>query len=177
MIKLRIFNKKDIDKLISWITDKELCFQFAGHQFSYPLTEQQLLSSIEKMNNDIYLKVYSVFSENGDELFGHVELRMDKNNNSGRVGKVIISEEYRNKGYGTQLIKEILKVGFVKYSLHRIDLVVFDFNKSAIRSYKNAGFKEEGLLRDSRKINNEYWSLLNMSILADEYNEKILNSQ
>ena len=87
------------------------------------------------------------------------------------------NKNFRNKGYGTQLIKEILKVGFVRYSLHRIDLVVFDFNKSAIRSYKNAGFKEEGLLRDSRKINNEYWSLLNMSILVDEYNEKILNSQ
>ena len=172
MIKLKVFNKKEIDKLISWISDKELCFQFAGHQYSYPLTEQQLLNSIEEMNNNDYLKIYSVFSKKGNDLLGHIELKMDKNNNSGRVGKVIINEDFRNKGYGTEVIKEILKVGFKEYSLHRIDLVVFDFNKGAIQSYKKAGFREEGLLRDSRKLNDKYWSLLQMSILADEYKEK-----
>ena len=44
-----------------------------------------------------------------------------------------------------------------------------DFNKSAIACYEKAGLKIEGTFRDVRKINDEYWSLINMSILENEY--------
>ncbi len=67
------------------------------------------------------------------------------------------------------MIKEILKVAFDKLNLHRVSLGVFDFNVSAISCYEKAGFKKEGLLRHSRKMGDEYWNLLIMSILEDEW--------
>ncbi|MFS0883495.1 GNAT family N-acetyltransferase, partial [Metabacillus niabensis] len=47
--------------------------------------------------------------------------------------------------------------------------LLLDFNLSAIACYEKAGFIKEGLLRDSRKNGDEYWSLLEMSILENEW--------
>ena len=60
---------------------------------------------------------------------------------------------------------------FLDYKLHRIDLGVFNFNIGAIKSYRQAGFKEEGTLRECRKIDDEYWSIINMSMLRNEFME------
>lgn len=46
------------------------------------------------------------------------------------------------------------------------------FNVSAIACYEKVGFIKEGLLRDSRKNDDEYWNLWEMSILEDEWLEK-----
>jgi RimJ/RimL family protein N-acetyltransferase len=67
------------------------------------------------------------------------------------------------------MIKEILKIAFDELQLHRVSLGVFDFNFSAIACYEKAGFIKEGLLRDSRKNGDEYWSLWEMSILENEW--------
>jgi RimJ/RimL family protein N-acetyltransferase len=48
---------------------------------------------------------------------------------------------------------------------------VFDFNLSVIACYEKAGFIKEGLLRDSRKNDDEYWNLWEMSILENEWLE------
>lgn len=60
-------------------------------------------------------------------------------------------------------------MGFTELGLHRIDLIVFDFNVSAIKCYEKAGFKTEGLKRDIRKMGDEFWSAYEMSILEDEW--------
>ena len=50
------------------------------------------------------------------------------------------------------MISPVLKFGFEELGLNRIALGVFDFNKSAIKCYKNMGFKLEGTLRQSAKV-------------------------
>jgi RimJ/RimL family protein N-acetyltransferase len=70
------------------------------------------------------------------------------------------------------MINAIVEIAFETFKLHRVDLGVFDFNKSAIACYEKAGFKIEGTLRDCRKVNDEYWSLINMSILEEEYRRR-----
>ena len=67
------------------------------------------------------------------------------------------------------MIKEILRVAFEELNLHRVNLVVLETNKSAIECYKKVGFVEEGRMRDARKKDDKYYSLIEMSILEDEY--------
>jgi RimJ/RimL family protein N-acetyltransferase len=96
--------------------------------------------------------------------------KIDRKNKSARVGKVLVGDKNtRGKGIGQQMIKEILKIAFDELQLHRVSLGVFDFNVSAIACYEKAGFIKEGLLRDSRKNGDEYWSLWEMSILENEW--------
>lgn len=176
LIRLEYFTTKDIAQLIEWSGDEAFLLQWAGPQFQYPLTEEQLLTYMQGAN-DIQQSdklIYRVVdSETGDTI-GHITLgAIDRYNRSARIGKVLIGgSSARGKGIGVQMITEALRIGFDELGLHRISLGVFDFNQSAIKCYERAGFTKEGLIRDARRHHNEYWSLWEMGILEQEWREQ-----
>lgn len=171
-IKLEKFSSNEISKLISWIPDKEFLLQWGGPAYSISLLEEQLLNEIKTMEDENPNNLmFSAKQIDNNEVVGHIQLLgIDRGNMSTRIGRVLVGEnEYRNKGIGLQMVNAVLEIAFNTLHLHRVDLGVFDFNKSAIACYEKAGFIIEGKLRECRKINNQYWSLLNMSILQEEY--------
>ncbi|MFD2923615.1 GNAT family N-acetyltransferase [Halobacillus naozhouensis] len=172
MIELRYFSEKDFPQLIDWMTSPEFLLQWGGPKFHYPLNYEQLKEYVVDSNSDHSSQlIYSVVDKQTDATIGHIALRnIDRGNQSARIGKVIVSDEARGKGIGTLMMKEVLKVAFDQLQLHKVSLGVFDFNQPAIRCYEKVGFKKDGLLRDHRKMNDEYWSLYEMSILDSEWN-------
>lgn len=174
MVELKIFEKADFQQLIDWVDSPGFLLQWGGPAFEFPLTEKQVEKYIE--NADIL--VFKVVESDTGVAIGHISLgRIDRKNKSARVGKVLVGDmKGRGKGIGQQMLKEILKIAFDELHLHRVSLGVFDFNSRAIACYEKAGFIKEGLHRDSSKIDDEYWSLWEMSILEDEFrNIKKLN--
>ncbi|NMM63306.1 GNAT family N-acetyltransferase [Clostridium sp. P21] len=172
IIKLEKFSCKEIPQLISWVPNKEFLLQWAGPSYTFELLENQLQNDINMMlEEDPKNMMFSAKLIESNETVGHIELLwIDRVNMSARIGRVLVGkEEYRNKGIGLQMINAILNIAFNELNLHRVDLGVFDFNLPAIACYKKAGFITEGNFRECRKINGKYWSLLNMSILEDEY--------
>ncbi len=172
LIKLEKFNSNEIPKLVLWIPDKEFLLQWGGPGYSISLLNEQLLNEIKTMEDENPKSLmFSAKTIDNNEMVGHVQLLgIDRTNMSARIGRVLVGEkENRNKGIGQQMVNGILDIAFNTLHLHRVDLGVFDFNKSAIACYEKAGFIIEGKLRDCRKIDGQYWSLLNMSILEEEY--------
>lgn len=171
-IKLEKFSHEEIPQLVSWVPDKEFLFQWAGSSYTYELLEKQLQNDINMMlvENPINL-MFSAKLTKSNETVGHIQLlAIDRANMSARIGRILVGEkENRNKGIGLLMIKSIMDIAFNKLNLHRVELRVFDFNASAIACYKKAGFVIEGSFRECRKTNGQYWSLLNMSVLEDEY--------
>jgi len=167
MIKLEKFSEPDFDRFISWIDNERFMYQFAGPAFVFPITHQQLNKYISENNRQIY----KVIDTETNKVIGHGEInRIDPANKSARLCRILIAHKSdRNKGYGSLIIKNLLKIGFSDFGLHRIDLGVFDFNVSAIKCYENCGFVKEGLLRDSFVIDNEFYSVYNMSILRKDW--------
>ncbi|MBM6618069.1 GNAT family N-acetyltransferase [Bacillus suaedaesalsae] len=174
MVELKYFERSDFKQLINWIHSPAFLLQWGGPGFTYPLNDTQLEKYIENANNEnSENRVYKVIDNETGETIGHISLnKIDRKNKSARVGKVLVGDKNtRGKGIGQQMINEILKIAFNELQLHRVSLGVFDFNTSAITCYENAGFIKEGLLRDSRKYGDEYWSLWEMSILENEWFE------
>lgn len=172
MIKLIYFEPSDFDQLIQWIDSPKLNLQWGGPTFNYPLTKEQLKDYIKDANStDSKLYVYKAVLKDSGKTVGHISLgNIDQVNRSARIGRVLIGDKtVRGKGLGQLMIQEILKQAFEELMLHRVSLGVFDFNQSAIACYEKAGFQKEGLLRDCRRLGNEYWSLWEMSILESEY--------
>jgi len=171
-IKLEKFSYKEIQKLVSWIPDKDFLLQWAGPSYSMELLEKQLKNDIDIMlEKNPHNLMFTAKLIGSNETVGHIQLLgIDRDNMSVRIGRVLVGEsENRNKGIGLKMINSILDIAFNELNLHRVDLGVFDFNESAIACYKKAGFIIEGTFRDCRKINGQYWSLINMSILEDEF--------
>ena len=128
---------------------------------------------IEDTNNtDADAFIYKAVDTATSKTVGHISLGgISDKNRSARISRVLVGNtSERGKGVCAGMIKAILKIGFEHLGLHRISLGVYDFNTSAIRCYEKCGFVKEGLMRDVlRYSDNTYWSLLEMSILEDEW--------
>ncbi len=163
MIVLEEFTEYDFDRLINWVSSEKLMIQFAGPTFTFPVNHQQLYSYL----NDKNRKIFRVKDIESGEIVGHADLsKIDFVNRSARIGRVLVGEsKHRSKGFGKQMILKLVEIGFGELNLHRIDLGVFDFNNAAIKCYQSCGFQIEGLLRDTSKVGDEYWSVYNMSII------------
>ena len=84
-----------------------------------------------------------------------------------RIG--ISSSNNRGKGIGTWAIEETVNFAFGDLKLHRLSLEVFSFNERTKKVYLKAGFKIEGVLRDSILDEGKYADIIAMAILEDEW--------
>lgn len=171
-VELRPFERNDFARLIGWIKSPDFLLQWAGVNFNYPLDEAQLERYIQGSEGEQPIRrIFKAVDINTKAVVGHIELNnIDLRNKSAKVCRVLVGEpSLRGRGIGTQMTRKLLDIGFNQLRLHRIDLVVFDFNKAAIRCYEKLGFVKEGHLREVRRIGGEYWSLYQMSILEHEW--------
>jgi len=116
---------------------------------------------------------FSIRKLDDDKLLGDIDLYIY--NWPGRdafVGLGIGEREFWGKGYGTDVMKVILRYGFTEVNLNRISLTVFEYNPRAIRSYEKAGFRHEGRVRQVLNKEGRRWDILMMGILRDEWMEK-----
>ncbi|GAA5416519.1 IS4 family transposase ISBce8 [Paraliobacillus ryukyuensis] len=178
MIRLTYFTEADIEQLVAWNADTSAAFlmQWSGKEFTYPLTKAQIERYMQESNKANATKlIYKVIDEASNQVIGFCALnKIDYQHKSARISKILIGESsMRGKGFGRQIIQALLQIGFETLHLHRISLGVFDFNQAAISCYKNVGLKVEGVLRDTCLVDNEYWSLYEMSMLEQEYNTLI----
>jgi RimJ/RimL family protein N-acetyltransferase len=176
MVRLEYFDKADFGQLIEWMNSDHLITNWAGSLFKYPLTEDSLDWYIndanDTSNSDVF--IYKAIDTRTQQTVGHISLgSVSEKNRAARISRVLVGNTTeRGKGYCTGMINGILKIGFDELKLHRISLGVYDFNKAAIRCYEKCGFVKEGLMRDVlRYHDNTYWSLLEMSILEDEWRQ------
>ncbi len=173
MIKLEYFVKSDCAQLINWIKDEELLINWSGTLFHFPLTEESMNWYIEDINdlNTSSALVYKVKDTETNTVIGHISLgNISRKNQSARITRVLIGdEENKGKGFCKKMIKAILKIGFEDLHLHRISLGVYDFNTSAIKCYQKAGLMIEGNTRECLLVKDKWWSLIEMSILENEW--------
>lgn len=173
MIRLEPFTPADFNQLIEWINDERLMKEWSGSLFSFPLTEESLAWYLEGANDvtkpEVF--VYKAVDSKTNAVIGHISLGgISERDKSGRITRVLVgSAAERGRGVCTKMIKGMLKIGFEELKLHRISLGVYTFNESAIRCYLKSGFQQEGIMRDVVKHGDEYWSLVEMGILEDEW--------
>jgi RimJ/RimL family protein N-acetyltransferase len=176
MVRLEPFGKNDFQQLITWIGDERLLMNWSGSLFRFPLTEESLDWYIRDTNipgiSEAF--VYKVIEGETGAVIGHISLGgLSWKNRSARISRVLIGEaSQQGKGFCQSMIKAVLKTGFEELGLHRIGLGVYDFNKAAIRCYEKAGMRVEGITRDTLFYNNAYWSMVEMSMLEDEWSAR-----
>ncbi len=141
MIALERFEQKDIAELLGWLkdTDAEFLMQFAGPRYKFPLDKEQLMATLA----DKDCMAFRIIENSTGIALGHCQLlRIDPVNGTATIGRVLIKAEARGHGHGQAAVEQLL--GFAKNALglKRVDLRVFDFNRSACQCYKKLGFVE-----------------------------------
>ena len=158
MITLRLTEENDLDFVISSEQEPDNA-QFVGHW-----TKQQHLDALH--NTDV---LHIIIEDSITcKSYGYVIMvGLENVNRSIEFKRIVICE--KGKGIGREAIKLIKKITFEQLMAHRLWLDVKGKNYRAQNIYKSEGFKEEGVLRDCIFCDDNYESLIVMSMLEKEY--------
>ena len=153
MIRLKLMDKFEVSIVLKWTEDdKDFLKQWSN--FTYPLTEQQIIDRIDSHKFCVYM------IENDHVPIGTVQLfRFNNENNSVKAGCFLLNPEYRGKGFGSEALRLLIDIAFQEKGFEILGLSVYDFNKSAQHCYETCGFVRTG---ESTRPNG--WIIYDMEI-------------
>ena len=85
------------------------------------------------------------------------------------LGYYLDHESYKNKGFMSEAIKQVIAYGFENMHLHRIEACVSPNNIPSLKLMEKFGFTHEGLLRQHYLNNEAYEDSFVFSLLKEEY--------
>lgn len=134
---LRKYQASDFALLAQWVTSPALLFQFAGIDFTYPLTLEQLDHYQSTYPDRLF---YIACLPNNEPLaFGEIS---PQDNNVPRLGRLLVGDTTkRGKGLGAIFVQLLVNECVKLYNCSFIELYVLTSNAQAIRCYEKIGFR------------------------------------
>jgi RimJ/RimL family protein N-acetyltransferase len=171
LVNLRAFTEEDIKPSVEFMNNMEIMLSLdddAPMPQSYE-TQKEWFEEMRKNKKSYKDFFWAIDTKDGKYIGGCGVNHMDRKNRVAQVGIFIGDCEYLGKGYGTDAMKVLLEFLFEEYNVHKVKLMVFDYNKRAIKSYEKCGFETEAILRDSVFRYGKYHDMRAMAILKEEY--------
>ena len=173
---LRPFTKADLPALREVLLDPEARIltgsvhdEAAAHAPESPAEEELLRDWYLTRNDQADRLDLAVTDKPTGECVGEAVLNQWDPGNESCNFRILIGPRGRDRGLGSEATRLIVGYGFEQLRLHRISLEVYAFNPRARRAYEKAGFRVEGVLRESLRYNGAWVDADVMSILAPEW--------
>lgn len=172
-LRLRAAEREDIPRFVHWLNDSEVRRFLSVY---LPISKAEEEGWFERMlQSPASEHVMVIEIGQGDEWkpIGNTSLmHVNAIDRNAEVGIFIGEKDEWNKGYGTEVMKLMLRHGFHTLNLQRIYLRVFEYNLRGIRAYERAGFVHEGRLRKDIFREGRYYDVLVMSVLREEWQDR-----
>ena len=168
-MQLRRLQNSDAEYMLEWIKDPEINQFFRFDADSY--TIEDAVSFIEEANRgmDDQKVFHYAITENGGEYLGTISLK-EIDCTSGNAEYALST---RRKIYGSGIAvlatKEILRIAFEEFGLHKVYLNVLSENVRAVSFYEKMHFVYEGKWREHICVHGKMQSLCWYSILREEW--------
>ncbi|MCJ8518406.1 GNAT family N-acetyltransferase [Pseudorhizobium tarimense] len=95
---------------------------------------------------------------------GGINRFLERRNHAAAIG-MGVHDDYRGRGVGSALLKELVGVAYNWLNIRRIELTVYTDNDAAVALYRKFGFEIEGRLRDFAFRNGSYVDAFTMARL------------
>lgn len=159
-------DEEAINLYTKWMNDENISI-WIHHNDTLDYYNNELEWATQKRNrNENY---WCIIEKETGNLIGTCDCNGVRNVS---IGICIGEFNGRNKGYGTEAIKLMLKFIFEEKNAHRAQLRVVADNLRAYNCYKKLGFTEYGRERESCYYHGKYVDLIEMDMLKKEYFEK-----
>jgi diamine N-acetyltransferase len=170
-IRFRRDERSDLPKFVEWLNDPDVRRFISAN---LPLSQANEDGWFEAMlKHPLEEQPFAIEIRDGDgwRLIGNCGLfGFDQRSHSAEAGIMIGDKSCWNKGYGTETMHLLLRVGFGTLNLNRVFLRVDAANQGGIRAYEKAGFVHEGRFREGTFRGGHYEDMLFMSVLRSEWN-------
>lgn len=165
-VRLRSFEKADLEACKKWINDPEIARAVLR---VLPVSMHEHIQWYEKIISEKNRVTFAIETTKNKQYIGNIGLtNIDWRNRKGNLW-VYLDKKVWSRGYGKEAIVLLVEYAFKSLNLNKIYLDVGVFNEKAVRLYRSAGFKEEGILREDVYIDGHYRDVVRMSMLLKEF--------
>lgn len=171
-IILREYRAEDFHFMRNWVNNAEITNHLSD-VFLYPQTVNQTQSFLNgKLEGTNGSKGFVIAAAETLEYIGQIDLHhIDWKNRCAVLGIVIGRDEYLGQGIGQEAIGMMQNFVFHSLNLNRLELEVNENNARAYQCYLKCGFIEEGRLRKKLFQQGQYFDVIQMGILKEEYEQ------
>ena len=168
LVTLRRHRPENLDAISRWYRDPEL--SRLTRYSTRPMPQEEIDRFFQTRLLAPGSVAYGIHEAAGDRLIGLTTFSSLDGDNGSVLFHITIGEhDAWGHGFGTEATQLMLWLAFERMALHRVGLSVFAFNERAIRSYRKAGFIEEGRLRSAIARDGRYWDEVLMGVLREEW--------
>ena len=167
-IVLREYRQEDLSALRAWVNDSETTKYLAG-AYRRPQTWEQTEEWLSRrLNGDAGGEGFVIADRETGKYLGQIDLMMIDPIARKAEMAIVLMKSAQKKGYALESIRLILSYAFHTMNLNRVWLKCAEKNEAAVKCYRKAGFKTEGVLRNDLYIDGEYTNALIMGILKND---------
>ncbi len=169
-IILTPISRADLDSTRAWANDMEMSYEMLR---ALPVGEYDQEQWYERLCRDPSRMVFAVRTKEDDPVhignsgFYHI----DYLHRRAEFWMLLGNKAYWGKGIGKDVLRCMLRFGFLSLNLNRIYLHVRKGNERAIRIYEGENFTLEGILNEHYFIEGQYVDVAVMAILRRSYVE------
>lgn len=167
---LRRFEYSDDEAMLRyWIADEKIQSLYSEPVYSTKEAVKELLDKyIGSYENSDYYR-WAIVEKNAGECIGQIAYFLVDNKNHFAEIEYCIGSDFQCKGLATEATKAVIRYGFEKMNLHKIQICTKTINVPSKRVIEKCGFTYEGTLRDYFYMNGEYVGRHYFSMLRSEF--------
>ena len=168
-VYIRPIKDEDMASIFKSCQDEEILYM-TGTCKSFTLDD--IIESYKQFSSDPTRYDFAICLLENSETIGDLAiLEIDQDNKKADFRISLHSRNNLNKGYGTEATQLAQTFTFEELKLNRLQLEVFSHNVRGIKAYEKAGFKKEGILRQSLYYNDTFSDEVIMAMLREDYYE------
>jgi len=158
--------RRDAPRLFRWINDRDQVLFNAPYHPVHEGQHRKWLDALEGRSDSV---IFGIRRRRSGTLVGVCQLTaIDRIHRTAQLQIRIGDVRARDRGIGTEAVRQLVRFAFADQNLHRVSLHVFADNRRAIRVYEKAGFTREGRLRKAAHIDGRYVDVIAMGILRSD---------
>jgi RimJ/RimL family protein N-acetyltransferase len=163
-IQLVPLAERHLDATLHWVNDAAM-MRLLGRAARVDSDEHQRWFQGLQHRSDC--RYFSVETIDGGRHVGNIWLwDINATDRKAEVRILFGDENARGRGYGSEAIRLLADLAFDTMGLHRLFAYVFSINPRAKRAFEKAGFRSEGVLRQDRRVGDEYVDVYLLGQLA-----------
>lgn len=137
---------------------------------SAALVKKQYEKLEKRVEEERNLFHFMIRAKADDRLLGRAELsRIEWTNGNCQLRLGFGSPDDRRKGYGTQVLRLLLRFAFAELNLYRVSAYVPEYNEGALALLHKFGFVEEVRRRQALERDARRWDMFEFGLLQAEW--------
>ncbi|ENM5935919.1 GNAT family N-acetyltransferase [Vibrio mimicus] len=166
---LRSLDMGDAEAFYSWSRDREVTL-YSLSSYAYPQSKSDIEKWLLSINSSAKNVSFGICNKDDERLIGYAGLSSISTLNRSAEYFILIGEkDCWGKGIGTSVTQVVTDYAIRTLGLHRVQLTASILNQGAIKAYSKAGYRHEGVMRQSGFRNGEFVDKVLMSVLSTEW--------